>query len=192
MNIIVRTASGRVHVRPDNTLDRYSRDFYVPDGIGTVSLAPVVFARITRPGKCVGRKFAARYFEGCGAGVLLYPEELAAEGPEGFADAIRLDQSSSLPDLSVGLPCTSGPASDGSADYFSVSAGETPVFYGQADSASLLAGAIAEVSVLTLVRTGDLVAVELAPRTPVWHRGEGDIAVRAAIGEKEVLDFSLI
>ena len=188
MNIIVRTASGRVHVRPDNTLDRYSWDFYVPDGIGTVSASPVVFARITRPGKCVGVKFASRYFEGCGAGVLLYPEELACEGPEGFADAIRLDQSSCLPDASVG---TLEGAFEVRAEV-SGGSGADVLFSGTADGADrMLAEAIAEVSVLTLVRTGDLVAVELAPRARVWKKGEGDVRIIAGRPEKAFLDFAL-
>lgn len=179
MNIIVRTASGRVHVRPDNTLDRYSRDFYVPDGIDTISLSPVVFARITRPGKCIGRKFASRYYQDCGMGVLLYPEELACEGPEGFADAIRLDQSSILPDVSVGL--------DG--DEFRVCAGGKEIFIGPAKADDIIADAISDISVLTLVRTGDLVAVELTSRIPVWKRSFGNIKIMSKNGEKEVSNF---
>jgi len=181
MNIIVRTASGRIHVRPDNTLDRYSRDFYVPDGIGLVSLSPVIFARITRPGKCIGRKFTGRYYEDCGAGVLLYPEDLALEGPEGFAEAIRLDQSSSLSDASVG----------NLGGILQVTAGGVPIYEGTAEASVLLSDAVAEVSVLTLVRTGDLVAVELAPRITVWERGRGDVEIRAESEEKEFIHFAI-
>ena len=73
MNIIVQTFGSKLcYCRPDTTWEREEKDFYVPDGIDTLYWTPVVFARVCKAGKCIGKKFASRYYDAIGFGTLLY------------------------------------------------------------------------------------------------------------------------
>ncbi|MGN0189693.1 MAG: hypothetical protein ACI395_09285, partial [Candidatus Cryptobacteroides sp.] len=69
MNIALKTYSGMVTSRPDTTWERENRDWYIPDFITGVLWSPVLFTRIGKAGKCVGRKYADRYIDGMGFGL---------------------------------------------------------------------------------------------------------------------------
>ncbi len=97
MNIIVKTSSGHITVRPDTTWEKDNEDFYPPEFVDELTYSPVLFARILKPGRSVGRKFASRYYDSIGFGVLLYPENMLDGTPEGYAQAICLDHTSFLP-----------------------------------------------------------------------------------------------
>ena len=60
MNIIVKTASGHLIVRPDTTREKDNEDLYVPDEVSSLSFTPVLAGRITKPGRSVGLKFTPR------------------------------------------------------------------------------------------------------------------------------------
>ena len=96
MNIVVFSSDSNVFVRPDTTWERDNEDLYVPEFINTLSWTPVLFARISKPGRSISSKFASRYYDGIGYGVLLYPEDLISKGPEGFASACCVDHTSFL------------------------------------------------------------------------------------------------
>ena len=66
MNIIVKTFGGGVCCRPDTSWEKENRDFYCPECAGAIHWAPVVFARISKAGKCIGEKFASRYYDAMG------------------------------------------------------------------------------------------------------------------------------
>ena len=105
MNIIVKTSSGHITVRPDTTWEKDNEDFYPPEFVDELTYSPVLFARILKPGRSVGRKFASRYYDSIGFGVLLYPENMLDGTPEGYAQAICLDHTSFLPSpMFPGLP----------------------------------------------------------------------------------------
>ena len=73
MNIIVKPyGSNLCYCRPDTTWERENKDFYSPECVNDIYWTPVVFARISKAGKCVGRKFVERYYDGVGCGMLLY------------------------------------------------------------------------------------------------------------------------
>ena len=73
MNIIVKPyGSDLCYCRPDTTWERENKDFYSPECVNEIYWTPVVFARISKAGKCVGRKFIERYYDGVGCGMLLY------------------------------------------------------------------------------------------------------------------------
>ena len=72
MNIIVKTFVGNVIVRPDTTWEKDNEDIYPQDFIETLSFTPVLFARISKPGKSVGLRFASRYYDSANYGLLLY------------------------------------------------------------------------------------------------------------------------
>ena len=57
---------------PDTTWERENKDFYSPECVNEIYWTPVVFARVSKAGKCVGRKFVERYYDGVGCGMLLY------------------------------------------------------------------------------------------------------------------------
>ncbi len=99
MNITVRLyGSGSFICRPDTTWERESRDFFSPEFVGDIWYSPAVFARISKAGKFIGRKFAHRYYDGVNFGILLYPGEMLNTGkPDSIASASVLDHSSILP-----------------------------------------------------------------------------------------------
>ena len=73
MNIIVKPfGSGLCYCRPDTTWERENKDFYAPESIDEIYWAPIVFARISKAGKCIGAKFASRYYDAFNFGALLY------------------------------------------------------------------------------------------------------------------------
>ena len=73
MNIIVKPyGSDLCYCRPDTTWERENKDFYSPECVNEIYCTPVVFARVSKAGKCVGRKFVERYYDGVGCGMLLY------------------------------------------------------------------------------------------------------------------------
>ena len=73
MNIIVKPyGSSTCYCRPDTTWERENKDFYSPECFNEIHWTPVVFARISKAGKCVGKKFVERYYDGVGCGMLLY------------------------------------------------------------------------------------------------------------------------
>ena len=143
-------------MRPDTTWERIPEaDFYVPGSVDTISAAPVLCARICRLGKCVGAKFARRYFDGVGRGLLLYPESLVESGPEGFAAACCVDRTSHFP-----LP------------------EENPDSLAEADR-DLLCRALEQASANCRVRTGDFLCVETGPRTVLCKREGAENEVHA-------------
>lgn len=183
MNIAVLSASGRVFVRPDTTWERYNRDFFVPEFIDSISFTPVLFARVCRPGKSISSRFAGRYFDGAGFGVLLYPETLIDGSEEGFACASCIDHTSFLP-----FPVPGRREEYGDAVVSVDGATMTSCKLPGDDS---ICAAIEKITHSCLIRTGDVIAVELQERRPLCSRTDGRVTVRM---ESEITtgDFSVI
>ena len=73
MNIIVKPYGSDIcYCRPDTTWERENKDFYSPECVNEIYWTPVVFARVSKAGKCIGKKFVERYYDGTGCGMLLY------------------------------------------------------------------------------------------------------------------------
>ena len=153
MNIIVRTYGGNVIVRPDTTWSRNNDDYFVPDFVNDISWSPVLCVRISRLGKHIAERFAPRYYDGCGRGILLYPENMIDGSEESFACASILDRTS----------CIVLPEGELSA------LGD--------DEKELIDGALAQASRLCRVRAGDILAVELAAREHLCSREDGKYKV---------------
>lgn len=175
MNIVTLTSSGRVIVRPDTTWEKDGEDLFVPDFVSRLGWTPVEFARISKPGRSIAVKFASRYFESVGYGVLLYPEDLIDGSEEGYACASCLDHTSFLPGT---LMDKSGCAAAG----FSVIRGEEEIFRSGGESEGRMEAAISEASRFCYLRTGDLLAIELQARLPLCSREDGRCAVRCTTG----------
>ncbi len=185
MNIIVKTAEGSVVVRPDTTWEKDNEDFFPPDFIDTLSLSPVVFVRICKPGKSIGRQFAARYYDSAGWGCLLYPEEMASEGGYGFAESLCIDHTSFLPAPTHGAEAVS----DGRI--FSILKDGREVSAACSGSIGSLEDALCEASARIYLRTGDLVALEMAPRCILSRRSGGNFRLEGRLGDDEILDFNV-
>ena len=165
MNIIVRPqGSDLCYCRPDTTWERENKDFYVPDHVGTLYWAPVVFARISKAGKCIGGKFVSRYYDAYGFGALLY----CNDAPIAFSSCA--DHTSRLP-----FPLKDVDTIGDGSIYKAFRNGEE-IFSAAADK-ELLEDTICKASQTTSLRIGDFVAVEL-----------DEIRILAGSGDSEV-DF---
>lgn len=153
LNIFVLTYEGRVIVRPDTTWVRKYEDFFVPDFVGSLSISDVLAAKVSRPGKCIAERFAERYFEQMGEGLLFYPDNLLDGSEQGYAEAMCLGHTAYVP-----MP---------------EAAKET---FTQEERASMRKAFVA-VSRMCIIRNGDIVAVETAKRRPLGDRSDGNVEV---------------
>ena len=177
MNIIVKPQGNDLcYCRPDTTWERENKDFYVPDNVDTLYWTPVLFARVSKAGKCINPKFVTRYYDAFNFGFLMY----TGEGEIAFTSCA--DHTSILP-----APL---PVSEMGGEY-KVSLGGEDIFSAAAD-ASLLEDALCKASQMTSVRIGDYVAVELDGRKPLAARSEGDAAISATLSDKDLYGFKLI
>lgn len=189
MNIIVKTSSGKIAVRPDTTWEKDNEDLYPPEFVDELTYSPVLFARILKPGRSVGRKFASRYYDSVGFGVLLYPENMLDGTPEGYVQAICLDHTSFLP--SPMFP----PQRLGSDPEFRLFLNEEEIFTtapSNTISLNMIEDAIVEATKLLYIRTGDLIAIELSTRKPLIRRQDSNAHITGSFGQDKVLDFQII
>lgn len=162
--------------RPDTTLEKESFDYYIPDGISELTYSPVLFVRLCRAGKAIGEKFAGRYYDSGGFGVLLYGESIIGSGAAaGLSMASSLDKTSLLP-----FPLIDKDVLENGGNSFSLSVNERSVnglsVNGNGTFACHPAFAgipeiLHRISIRTSLRIGDIVAVELGERRPI-HAGE--------------------
>lgn len=189
MNIIVSLfgSNGADYCfRPDTTLEKESFDYYIPDGISELTYSPVLFVRLCRAGKAIGEKFAGRYYDSGGFGVLLYGESIIGSGAAaGLSMASSLDKTSLLPfplidkdvlensENSFSLSVNGRSMNEHSMNERSVnerSVNRNGTFACHPDFAGI-PEILHRISVRTSLRTGDIVAVELGERLPI-HAGE--------------------
>lgn len=186
MNIVLLTAQGNTVVRPDTTWERDNEDFYAPEFVGELLYSPVLFARVSKPGRSIGEKFASRYFDAYNYGVLLYSADLLAKGEQGYACASCLDHTSFLP-FPLYNPVTLGQE----GNEFELQKDGKQIFSCRAHSKSDIERAIAEVSKYCYLRIGDMVALELAAPSPLGARPE-TMEIKGTYCGNETIDFKLI
>ena len=187
MNIIVSTFNGHYVTRPDTTWEKDNEDFFPPDFVGRLDFSPVLFARICKPGRSVGLRFASRYYDSVNYGILLYPADHIGDGPEFYAEALTLDHTSFLP-----APMRA--VSELSGRPFSIMKDGTGIFSGSLSSteiAGTVEKAISEATSRIYIRTGDLVAVELAPVSHLADRSEGNFGLAGAIDNHPFMSFKV-
>ena len=196
MNIVTKTYSGHILVRPDTTWEKDSEDFYPPESVDTLSYSPVLFARISKPGRSVAARFASRYYDGIGFGVLLYPDEMMDGTPEGFAQASCLDHTSFLP-----FPVFKALTLEGKDNRFVLSKDGKEIFScgtkGRNEESSFLnmiERAVEEASRMVYLRTGDLISIELAARSILVSRQDapGKTGIEASWCGETTLDFKIV
>lgn len=165
MNIIVKPyGSDLCYCRPDTTWERENRDLYSPDCVDEWQWAPVIFARISKAGKCISRKFAERYYDSVNFGALLYI------GGSATAFSSCADHTSLLPG-----PLYNPVVLDNAENSFEVKKNGTCIHLSQTghETRNSIEEAICKASQLTSLRIGDMVAVELAVPATLARRAEG-------------------
>lgn len=186
MNIVIRLASGRVVVRPDTTWERDNEDVYLPSFVDSLSFTPVLFARVSKPGRSIGLRFASRYYDGIGYGVLLYPENMIDGEEEGFACASCVDHTSFLP-----FPLYN-PLTLGQGNVFTLEKDGVELYRTDAEDCTIIEEALEEVSRYCYLRIGDIVAIELSPRKALSRRSDGRVRLTGSFCDNQTLDFSAI
>lgn len=186
MNIIVKTSSAHITVRPDTTWEKDNEDFFPPEFVNEVTYSPVLFARVLKPGRSVGKKFASRYYDSVGYGVLLYPENMLDGTTEGYAQAICLDHTSFLP-----APMFPPQRLEKDAE-FRLYRNDDEIFVFDQPSLNMIEEALVEATRFIYIRTGDLIAIELDARKPLTGRTESEVRVTGTFGQDKILDFQII
>ena len=159
MNIIVRpNGNNSCYCRPDTTCERENRDYYVPDGIISLKWAPVVFVRVSKAGKCIGRKFASRYYDSFSFGSLLYGADNESSCQSAIAFTSCLDHTSVLPSQMYSTDEMDNGMYDVHKDGVRIFSLETT----KEELAGMIEETICLCSQKTSLRIGDFVAVELS------------------------------
>lgn len=189
MNIVIK-AFGRdcCHCRPDTTWERENKDFYSPDCVNEIYWTPVVFARISKAGKCIGRKFASRYWDSGNFGVLLYCN---ASGTMNSAEISCIDHTSLLP-MPLYNPMVL--ENENNQVNIEVSGILTQTFRSNSgiETINILEEAICKASELTSLRIGDFIAVELEDKRLLTRREDGNATIKAFYCENEIISQSII
>ena len=157
MNIIVKTTAGRCYCRPDTSWEREDKDLFPPESVSSLLYTPVLFARICKAGKCVSGKFAGRYYDSVGFGILIYAGDFFDSSELAYASASCLDHTSVLPSAMYGRPDfekMKGP--------FVLYSDGREIYRHPEGDLSMIEDAISEASSLISLRIGDMVATELA------------------------------
>ena len=185
MNISVQPyGSSRCYCRPDTTWERESKDFYSPESVNSLHWTPVVYARISKAGKCISGKFVSRYYDGVGFGTLLYIGDFLPD----LASASCADHSSILPS-----PIGGPELLEAEEKTYEVCRNGEKIFGCTTEGLKeRLEEAICKASQLTTLRIGDFVAVELAPAAQICDRSEEETKIKAAFGENDLFSFKLI
>ena len=178
MNIIVNPyGGGPCYCRPDTTWERENKDFYLPDCITELYWTPVAFAKISKAGKCIGKKFASRYYDACGYGILMYCK---VEGSEDLVTCV--DHTSILP----------VPAADAADGEYKVLIDGNTVFSANGAEAEQMDEAICNASALTSIRIGDYIAVELDCKTILGNRKTGNTEISGQHQDKQIFSTKVI
>lgn len=187
MNIIVRPYGSELcYCRPDTTWERENKDFYVPDGIGSMKWTPIVFVRISKAGKCIGSKFASRYYDAFNFGALLYGSP--SNGFEETAFTSCMDHTSLLP-----FPLYNTIVMEQEENVYKVCKNGEEIFRtSSAGVQKAVEDALCAASRFTSLRIGDFVAVELAPASELASGNDGSTGFNASYCGNNLFDLKIL
>ena len=183
MNIVIKPfGSDLCYCRPDTTWERENKDFYSPECVNEILYSPVIFARVAKAGKCISEKFAERYYDAIGCGMLMY-----CNTSEGVSSCV--DHTSILP-MTLYNPAVL----EDNMKFTLKKNGKciSAISAGGSEWRNLLEHAICKSSQLTSLRIGDFVAVELANSETIACKAEGTVSVQGEFCENTVFDFKII
>lgn len=185
MNIIILTHSERVITRPDTSWEKDSRDIYLPDFVKALSLSPVLFVKITKPGRSISERFASRYYDSFGFGCLLYAENLIDVHPEAYASACCLDHSSILPAQMTSC------AQLEQEQAFDIELDGAEFLHCSGISIDRLNQAVALATSHCSVRHGDLIAIELDSRKEFPAKEESSYNLKCIHQENQTTNLTI-
>lgn len=187
MNIIVRPYGSELcYCRPDTTWERENKDFYVPDGVGSLKWTPIVFIRVSKAGKCIGRKFASRYYDAFNFGALLYGIPSCGATETAFTSC--MDHTSLLP-----FPLYNTVVMEQDENEYKVWKNSEEIFSASSGGVQeAVEEALCAASRFTSLRIGDFVAVELAPASELACSGEGNAAIKASYCGNDLFDLKIL
>lgn len=173
MNILVSPlAGGSFYFRSDSTLIRALTDFYIPDYVESVSAVPVLCFRSERSGKAVREQFATRYLGPFSCGILLQAvisgDNVMEEDRIFVQNA--LDYSTVIPYELIPIDRYYGCISPARPFLIKVNGLEMARIE-QCPGMEELCRRFSAISRYCSVRTGDIVAFELASAVPVSRNG---------------------
>lgn len=186
MNIIVKTYEGATVCRPDTTWERENKDIYIPEDIDSFSYSPVLFARICKAGKCVGSKFASRYYDAINYGALLYPSDIPETG-QGFAAASCIDHTSILP-----FPMYNTITLESGENRFGLFLDGKEIYSTANGTPGMIEEAIVSASRHVSLRIGDMICVELSPIAPLTMKDEKKSEIHALYCGNETFRLNII
>lgn len=188
MNFLVLASDGKAIARPDSTRNKDNGDCFVPDGVEVVGYAPVIYARMCRTGKAIGREFASRYYDAIGFGILLYPSEDNGEQPH-FCRAVTsiYDKTSLLP-MAMYNPITL----EQGGNVFDIRLNGKEIFSCNTMGMSArIADALAICSTNTTIHKGDFILAELDVLKTLCSRSDGGSSILAHFCGNETIDIDL-
>ena len=189
MNIPVITSEGLVYARPDTSWNRRSEDIYVQPRFDSVGFTPAIFAHCSLAGKAIAERFASRYYDALGYGILLYMHPF--EGAAAFAASACLDGTSVLPEISeFERNALSG-------EHFGISLHRQDgtgikLFSFSAPDREEIHRKIAQISSSCLVRRGDLLCMEAEPEKILCLRGDGSCRITLKGEKRSLIDLNII
>ena len=191
MNIIVSPyGKPTFYCRPDSTLIRALDEYYIPDQVERIAASPVMYIKTLRAGKAVAHRFAERYIDSFGFGILLHPtlkrEVFADEAERPFIEN-SLDYTSIIPLLSF-------PESELA---FHTHKFETSLNYknpfGELHLPTYeeIMEKISTISRYCSLRIGDFITIELTPGIEISHQPGEEFPPRliGKVDEKEIFNF---
>ena len=183
MNIIIKPYDSNLcYCRPDTTWEKESRDLYIPEGVDKVMWAPVVYAKVSKAGKCVSPKFVKRYYDLVGFGALVYCDD------ENIAFSSCMDHSSLMP-----LPSLNPSVLENGEGTLEISAGTATLRINSDQKMQIaLEEAICKASERVSLRIGDIVAVELSELKVLADRAESETTFKAEYNRSGLFDLKVI
>lgn len=190
MNITVRPHNSELcYCRPDTTWERENKDYYVPDFVDKLYFCPIIFAKVAKAGKCVGTKFAERYYDSVNFGLLMY-----SGNPESdLATTSCLDHSSILPFPMYNRIVFDREGNDltimrDSEVLFTLPGAEPETKDAKGAMISLIEDSICKVSKRVSLRIGDFIAAELDGPKLLATRPSADSSGAAAASSRTKIE----
>lgn len=157
MNIITTTYNSNFfYIRPDISLNRDSNDYFCPEEIQELTVAPFLYIRMEKAGKAVQAKFAQRYYSSIGYGLNITGKSLIdSKCPMSFLMANALDNSTIVSPLHA---IEELPLEKLKGSHFTANCQDGTID----DIINIFNKKIEHISALTSFKTGDYIAIEVA------------------------------
>ena len=154
-----------IFTKPDSALLKDGKPFFLPEELGRIDYEAELVVRICRLGKSIPQRFAHRYYDAIGSGVLLYPRLYGPDDDlltlqELFAQGCCINHTSLVPTPAY------GPERIAECRFsLSLSAEDNKEgFCFDCPSMQEMDLALSKASEVAWMRTGDILCIELSER----------------------------